>query len=69
MVGRQEPGEDKEHKLLPTEQADSGKSAQAALGGSLNPELCQVALVTLHGVELAQGPDAPALLDRKPWCQ
>lgn len=47
MAGSQGPGEGREHKLLTTEQVNSGKSAQAALGVSLSPD--KLALVTLHG--------------------
>lgn len=49
LEGRQGPGEGKKHKLPTTEQVNSGNSAQAALGVSLSRELCQVALVTVHG--------------------
>ena len=47
--GRQGPIEGKEHKLPTTEQVNSGNLAQAALGVSLSPERCEVALVTVHG--------------------
>lgn len=71
LEGRQGLGEGKKHKPPTTEQVNSGNSAQSVLGVSFSRELCQVALVTVHGdgVELAQGPDAPALLDGASWCQ
>lgn len=38
-----------------TEQVNSGNSALAAVAVSLSPELCQVALVTLHGGRAGTG--------------